>query len=182
MRTTNQDDKTTAHVSPNRLQLDPGLKDWRDYRFKWAPSSQFTEVLAARTSSNAYAAGTEYWFVDKTALTYQNGLIITSQDKEWTDPMPTMPAALQEFTSPTSATWHAVGSALGTGMLYKHTTKEIYVQLATVGTPPNQAITLVRWYLANEGPPPASFNPSGSYLKVSSLGAGTYWYADSKSR
>ncbi|UQA58375.1 hypothetical protein [Polyangium aurulentum] len=179
---TNQDDKSNARVSPHRLQLDPGLKDWRDYKFNWGSSSQFAEVLAAaKTGSTTYNAGTEYWFVDKTALAYGTGLTITSQDKEWTDPMPTLPSAMQEFTSPTSGTWEEVRNEVATGMLYKHTTKNAYVRFATSGTSPNQAITLVRWYLGTDTQPPASFDPSGTYVEASSLGSGTYWFADSKS-
>jgi hypothetical protein len=181
MATTNQDEKTIPHVSPHRPQLDPGLKDYRKYTFKWDNLRTFAVVLATRTASGAYAAGTEYWFVDKAILVPQKSIVITPQDMEWTDPMPSVPSNPQEFTSPTSATWQALTGDVTPGTLFYDETHNVYVRIVTSGISPDQTISRLRWYRMSSSQPSASFNPGGTYTSRSSLGTGTAWYAESKS-
>ncbi len=181
MDITKQDEKTTAHISPSQHQLDPGLKDWRHYTFHWGDHVKLVDVMATRKASGAYHARREYWVVDKARLTPQRTLRIKGQDMEWPATLPSTQASVQEFTSPTSATWQMVGTDLTTGMLYKHATEDCYVRMATTVTSQDPTVTLLRWYRTSTTQPSPSFDPRGTYIEVSSLGSGTIWYADSKS-
>ncbi|WP_437806372.1 hypothetical protein [Sorangium sp. So ce1078] len=181
MGTTKQDENTTPRVSPNQLQLDPGLKGWRHYIFYWDNHMKIADVAATRTASGVYSAGREYWFVHRPNLTLQSTLCIKGRDMEWPEPVPSFQASVQEFTSLTSATWQLVGADLTTGTLYKHATEDCYVRIAATGTTQDKIVTLLRWYRKSTAPPSSSFDPSGTYAEVPSLGSGTVWYADSKS-
>lgn len=181
MGTTKQDEKTTAHISPGQHQLDPGLSDWRHYTFQWGDLTKLADAMATRTANDTHVAGREYWFVVKAHLAFQSTLRIKGQDMKWSDPQPSSQGGEQEFTCPTSAVWQLVGTDLTTGTLYKHATEDCYVRIATTVTSQTQAITLLRWYRKSAAQPSSSFDPSGTYTEVPSLGSGTILYADSKS-
>lgn len=168
-----------AKVTTSNVQLDPGLKDWRHYQIAWN-NTLLADVIATRVASGAYAAGKEYWQVDKASLTTESSLTITASDHSWTDSTPKPPSAAQEFESNTAATWQEVQTDLTTGTLYKHATKDYYVRIAISGTAPSATITKVRWYRQSSSGNSASIDPSGSYATVGSLGSGAFLYADSK--
>ncbi|HVK67602.1 MAG TPA: hypothetical protein VM694_24120, partial [Polyangium sp.] len=162
-------------------QLDPGLKDWREYTIAWYGSRTFAKIIATRVAFLAYDAGKEYWLVDKTMLTNATDLVIQGDDMNSTDPLPTAFANTQEFVADCSASWTVVSTDLTTGLLYKHATEDYYVRIAITGTAPNKTISTLRWYQKKNTTPAAFFDPRGTYTEVSALGAGTIWYADSLS-
>lgn len=169
-------------IKPLRVQLDPGLLDWRFYRISWNNDAIFAEIIATNTANGSYAARKEYWLVNRANLTAQSGLTVASLgDKAWTDSLPTPPTQSQEIVCNADATWQAVDDDLTTGTLYKHSTLGYYVRIVITGTAPSATITTLRWYQEAESRPGSTFDPSGSYTSVSSLGRNATWFADSKS-
>lgn len=172
-----------SYVGPLNVQLDPGLLGWRHYKIEWvADRTVFTQIVATNTANGSYQADEEYWYVNKDALSGGDALAVVSQgDKAWTVTPPSAPSNCQQFQAPTGATWQQVGTDITTGTLYKHELADYYVRIGIQGTGSNKTLSVVRWYLKGSQQPAPSFNPSGSYVQVSSLGSGTTWYADSLS-
>jgi hypothetical protein len=171
-----------SYVGPLNVQLDPGLLGWRLYKIEWvADRTVFTQIVATKTASGSYQAAEEYWYVGKDALSGGDALAVTSVDKAWTESPPSPPSNCQQFQAPTGATWQQVGTDITTGTLYKHELKDYYVRIGIQGSGSNKTLSVVRWYLKGSQTPAPSFDPTGSYVQVSSLGSGTTWYADSLS-
>ncbi|MEZ4293627.1 MAG: hypothetical protein R3B70_01525 [Polyangiaceae bacterium] len=179
-----REEKATPYHGPNggKPQVDPGMLDWRLYTFKWSDNTVFAFIVCTNQAdgTGTYQAMKEYWFADKAELSMDTALTITqSADKRWAESPPSHPTNCQSFNSPVETTWTRVETDITNGTLFKDSSDN-YVRIEITGSAPNADITKVRWYREGSSQPTGTIAPSGSFSQVSSLGSGTFWYADSK--
>jgi hypothetical protein len=166
-------------AGPLNVQVDPGHRDWRLYKFKWGDATLFANLVATRTSNASHQAGTEYWFVNKAALGGGSSVTVENLgDQDWGNDLPSAFANTQEFTAPTAGDWIEVTTDITGGTLYQ--CGDHFLRIGITGTGTSATISLLRWYKKSNDKPDPSFDPSGSYAQTSSLGTGSFWYADSK--
>jgi len=161
------------------FQVDPGELDYRHYELVWCDGSLLAAMVAARTAGLAYPEGYESWSVVPAALAIQSSLEIRgSGDKSWAEPPPEPPPGASAFVTPIAAQWSLVTEDLASGALFEHESKQYYLRIAiSEGNPPT--LSALRWYQESKRTPAPTVDPSGRYQRVTKLGEGTFWYADS---
>lgn len=156
-----------------QTQLDPGQLGWRKYTItlNTDPTATLFEVHAMYSTAGSYAAGKEYWNVNKDALANIGAatLSISYSDYSSGTPSPTSFTHQQTFDEAIDLTWTAItgDDPISGSTLYN--SGSTYFRVNKDGSSP-PAVTRVTWYqVIDSSSSPANLGPSGTFSTTGSV-------------
>lgn len=167
-------DEELAEAQP--AQVDPDIgKDYKNYHFDIGNNPLLDLLVMSDETIEGFAADTEYWYVDSSALAAlgEEDIEVSSTSG---DGMPPSLSGDQEFTQPVFPTWQPFSTdPVSVGELYSNAAGDIHIRIKVE----SGEITRIVWYQTISSQSPTNVRPDGAFTPVGgsvTVPSGEYGY------